>query len=113
MYKEIEQADFFLSLFDENNPEHQCYKESVTSGQIQLIYGFSKPTIIPKSFAPYYGFNNQNAILFDNENDFSNALIKGIKMKNDEYKQLQNNLKNYADNVYKKSLENLERQLND
>ena len=113
MYKEIEQADFFLSLFDENNPEHQCYKESVTSGQIQLIYGFSKPTIIPKSFAPHYGFNNQNAILFDNENDFSNALIKGIKMKNDEYKQLQNNLKNYADNVYKKSLENLERQLND
>lgn len=107
MYKEVEQADFFLTLFDDSNPKHAEYKTSVTSGQIQLIYGFSKPTLIQKSFAPYYGFNENNAILYESNDSFTDAIEKCIKMPQSEYQIIQNNLKTYTASLYQKSLNNL------
>ena len=113
LYKEIEDVDFFITLFDDSNPEHQKYKTTVTSGQIQLIYGFLKPTIIQKNFAPYCGFDKENSILFENKDDLTDALIKCINMQDKEYKKIQDNIKNYSENLYQKSLTNLKGILND
>ncbi|WP_242005020.1 glycosyltransferase family 2 protein [Brachyspira pilosicoli] len=107
MYKEIEEADFFLPLLDNENPDHDRYLKYGVSGSFQLIYGFRKPCILNRKFAETYGINNDNSILYDNNEDFIESLKKAINMNNDEYFKLQNNLKIYADNLYNKSLENL------
>ena len=109
MYDEIEKADFMLTSYDENNQKHLRYKTTGTSGNFQLVYGFLKPCIIIESFAPINGFNNTNSILYKSDNDYSKAMAKAIEMNSDEYNELQNNLKIYADNLYNKSLENFKK----
>ncbi|MCQ2753436.1 MAG: hypothetical protein MJ231_00120 [bacterium] len=105
MYDEIEKADFLLTSYNENNPEHVKYTKYQTSGNFQLIYGFLKPCILLESFAPINGFNDKNSILYST--DYANAMQKAINMTQDEYKTMQDELKKYVDVLYKSSLENL------
>lgn len=107
MYKEIEEADFFIPLLDNENPEHYRYLKYGVSGSFQLIYGFRKPCILNSKFAETYGINNDNSILYDKNEDFIESLKKAINIKNDEYLDMQHNLGLYADDLYRKSLENL------
>lgn len=113
MYKEIENSDFLLTLFDDTNPEHNKYKTSVTSGQIQLSYGFLKPSIISESFAPYFGFNKNNSLLFKNNDDFINVIENAINLPQNEYEIMQNHLKTSSEYLYKNSLNNLKELLNE
>ena len=106
MYNEIENSDFMLTAYDDTKEEHLGYITSSTSGCFQLSYGFLKPCVIIKSFAPINGFNPQNSIIYDNNNLYYQALVNGIEMSNAEYKQMQDNLKVYTDGLYKSSLEN-------
>ena len=112
MYEELEKADFMLTSYNDYDPEHIRYNTSGTSGNFQLVYGFLKPCIIIKSFAPINGLNEDNAILYDDDKDYKNALIKGIKMNKDEYKAMQDNLKIYEQKLYNTSLENLKGLIN-
>ena len=109
MYQEIEKADFMLTSYNENDPEHIRYNTSGTSGNFQLMYGFLKPCIINKRFAPINVLNNENAILYEKEENYPDAIEKAINMDNQEYKQMQNSLKKYEVKLYKSSLENLKK----
>ena len=106
MFEEIENGDFLLSAY-EDIPEHFRYITTGTSGNFQLVYGFIKPIIIKDNFAPINGFTDKNSIIYKDDEDFYNAMVKGIKMSADDYQFMQNDLKNYADNFYNESRENL------
>lgn len=107
MYEALEKADFFLTLLDPENPEHDRYIETGTSGSFQLIYGFRKPCLINKKFASLHGFTNENSIVYKNNSDLSQAMLEAINMNKEAYKNKQVKLAGFADDLYKKSLENL------
>lgn len=111
MYDEIEKSDFILTAY-EDNQAHFKYITTKTSGAFQLSYGFLKPIIIKSNFAPINGLNNQNAILYNESSNYSDALIKAIEMSQQEYSEMQNNLKNYAESLYNESRENLKELIN-
>ena len=48
-----------------------------------------------------------NSILYDEDKNYADALQKGIEMSQKEYTDLQNNLKEYANNFYESSKQNL------
>lgn len=108
MYDEIENADFILSAY-EDNPEHRKYITSKTSGSFQLVYGFLKPIIIREDFAPINGFNSNNAILYSQDSQYSDAMIKAINMSAGEYKQIKQNLEDYTNQLYLNSKINLQK----
>lgn len=112
MYDEIEKADFFLTSYDEEHPNHLRYITSGTSGNFQLIYGFLKPCVIKKSFCTVNGFDENNSVVYEKTTDYKDALIRCIEMKNDEYKTLQNNLSSYVKKLYDYSLDNLRNLIN-
>lgn len=107
MYDEIEKADFMLTSYDETKPAHIRYNTTGTSGNFQLVYGFLKPCLIIKSFASINGFNDNNSIVYDEDKKYVEAMEKCINMTNEDYLIMQNNLKNLANNIYNKSLNNL------
>jgi len=107
MYEEIQKADFFLMPYNENDPEHIRYNTSGTSGNFQLIYGFLKPCVLVKSFAPINGFTCENALLYDKDEDFPLAMERGINMGISEYSNMRSALKSLEERVYTIALENL------
>ncbi|MFV9931225.1 MAG: hypothetical protein AB8V03_05850 [Francisella endosymbiont of Hyalomma asiaticum] len=108
MYDEIEKADFILSAY-EDNPEHRKYITSKTSGTFQLVYGFLKPIIIKENFAAINGFNPTNAILYSQDSQCSDAMIRAINISSEEYRQIQLNLKQYTNQLYLNSKINLQK----
>ncbi len=104
MYEELEKADFMLTAYGE---EQIRYNTSGTSGNFQLVFGFLKPCLITENFSPINDFNDTNAIIYDNDDKYADAMEKCINMNNEEYKILQNNLKNLQENLYQTSLNNL------
>ena len=112
MYEELEKADFLITSYDETKPGHIRYNTTGTSGNFQLVYGFLKPCVIIKSFGPINGFDNSNSILYKKDEDFAKALQKGIEMSQEEYTNLQNNLKKYEQKLYNDSLNNLKGLIN-
>lgn len=107
LYDEMEKADFFLTLLDSENPEHDRYLTCGTSGSFQLIYGFDKPCLINKKFAYKYRFNNDNSIIYDNNQDLGKSMEQAILLNKDDYKIMQENLNKVAKNLYNDSLQNL------
>ncbi len=112
MYEEIEKADFMLTSYNEDDPEHIRYNTSGTSGNFQLMYGFLKPCIITEGFASINGLNKHNAILYKGDENYSNALIEGINMSAEDYTKMQGKLEEYEQKLYKESLENLKKLIN-
>lgn len=112
MYDELEKADFLLTSYDEDNIAHQRYNTTGTSGNFQLSYGFLKPCLIIKSFAPLNNFDENNALLYEKPINYSDAMVAGMYMTDEEYSAMQNILKATADSIYKESLENFKRLIN-
>lgn len=106
MYRYMEQADFFLTLWDKNNPTHDKYRTNLISGSPQLIFGFNKIPIIQKEFADFYDFDNANAIVYQDDN-LASAMERAILMKNPEYKKMYSKLEDLTKEVYNESLTNL------
>ena len=107
MYREIQQADFFLPLLDPRNSKHDRYITTGTSGSFQLIYGFLKPPVIASRFTPINGFDNCNSVIYESNTDLAEAMGKAIRMTAEDYSAMRNNLKRYTENLYNESLENL------
>ena len=107
MYKAMEQSDFFLPLLDTEIPEHERYIKTGTSGSFQLIYGFKKPCLLAEKFAKIHYFNSENSILYKHNEDLADSMKAAINMTDESYLNMQQNLKNTADEIYKISLENL------
>lgn len=106
MYAEIENTDFIIVMIDKDNPKHQHYLNTVTSGIFQIIIGFHKPCIIQKDVADVYGFTEKNCIIYEKKN-LSSAIARAIQMTDLEYQHMMCNLDNLEKQIYNKSLENL------
>ena len=113
MFSAMERADFFLPLLDPENPDHERYITTGTSGSFQLIYGFAKPCLICKKFADVHGFTNSNSIIYNANSDLEKSMTDAINMSSDVYAEKQKELKQYSQDLYQKSLENLRGMLNE
>ncbi len=111
MYAEMRKADFYLSLLDPENPEHNRYVTTGTSGSFQLIYGFSKPCLIAEKFADVYGFSKENALVYKENKDLVLAMQKAIALTETEYEIIRSNLINLSNSIYNKSFDNFKRAL--
>jgi hypothetical protein len=100
-------TDFFLTLLDPDNPDHDRYITHGTSGSFQLIYGFSKPCLIVEKFAEVYGFTLDNAIIYKDNKYLGLAMQKAIDMSGDEYEDIRKNLIKMSNDIYNMSFENL------
>ena len=107
MYEEIEKSDFMLTSYDDTNFEHTRYITSGTSGNFQLIFGFTKPCLIIDSFAEINGFNEENSILYKKPENYAEAMEKGIKLSKEDYKKMQDALKCTVKDIYQDSLNNI------
>jgi hypothetical protein len=106
MYEELEKIDFMLTSYDPDNELHQRYNTVGTSGNFQLAYGFGKPCIIVKDFSALNGFSEKNSIIYDCASNYADAMQRAIEMSADEYKNMQKELCNYADELYSCSKSN-------
>ena len=106
MFEEIEKGDFLLTSYIDEEM-HLRYIHQGTSGNFQLVYGFQKPIIIKDNFAPINGFSEKNSILYKDDDDFYNALINGINMSQEQYHNMQEDIKAYAHYFYQISKLNL------
>ncbi len=104
MFKYLDQADFFLPLLDPDKKDHERYITTGVTGSAQLIYGFSKVPVLHPKFAPFYQFDENNAILTTN---LADGMKKAIQMSADEYQQKQSALTDLAQKLENESLHNL------
>ncbi len=111
MFCELENSDFFLTLLDSENIEHDRYIKDGTSGSFQLIYGFCKPCVIPEKFAEFHYFNKENSIIYKDNKGFTEALINCIETDNIKYDNLCKNLQSTTELIRKRSEENLKKML--
>ena len=51
--------------------------------------------------------NDDNSIIYNKPSEYASAMEKGIKISNENYLKLQQNLKNTVDEIYATSLKNL------
>lgn len=109
LYAQMERADFFLPLLDPVNPAHDRYLTTGTSGSFQLIYGFRKPCLIARKFAQLNGFDEGNALLYEDNAGLTGAMGQALQMSAARYKELQGALGAMADALYAQSRENLRR----
>lgn len=106
MYKEVESADFVLPMLAADNKNFEHYLSGTTSGAVNLALGFLKPLCISEVFGLAYHFQNTNSIFYEG-NNLADGMKAAIKLSNENYATMQNNLKVFADNIYSKSLNNL------
>ena len=106
LYKKVQESDFILPMLDPNIEEHKRFLEDI-SGTFQLIYGFGKVPIIHSFFSNRYGFNEENALLYDSIDKLIENIKYAINMSNDEYQQKSKIIFEYSNVLYKESLENL------
>lgn len=107
LYAEMEQADFFLPLLDPDNPAHDRYITTGTSGSFQLIFGFGKPCLLAEKFAARNGFDSQNSLVYPHNAALADTMRKAIDMTQDGYSIVQTHLVRDADTLYQQSLANL------
>ena len=109
LYAAMEDADFFLALLDPENPLHERYLTTGTSGNFQLIYGFAKPCLIADKFAAPNGFNARNSLIYTDNAELASSMSEAIKMTHTEYGAKQHSLRELAGEIYAESLANMKR----
>ncbi|QEW20609.1 hypothetical protein LA6_002808 [Marinibacterium anthonyi] len=109
MYDQIEAADFILTSFQADNPDHDFYRTGGTSGAFQLAYGFTKPIIVQEAFARLNRFNATNALVYGDDAGLMGAMSRAIDMDATAYAALQAGMEATATAIYKTSLDNLRR----
>ena len=107
MYRNLEEADFFLPLLDREKQSAYC--KYCTSGSRQLILGFNMISLMQKEFADHYGFSPDNTIVYDR--DLSGAIREALTMTNDEYLKMKLDMERVRKEVEAVSLNNLRERL--
>lgn len=111
LYVELEKSDFFLSLLDPDDPRHAFYRSTGTSGNFQLVYGFSKPCLVAEPFARPNRLTAENSVVYASNSDLVTAMSSAIRMDADDYAQRQLALRDLAETLYAESLATLRRVL--
>ena len=109
MYDVVEKSHFFLPLLDEHNAKHTRYIKTQVTGSAQLIYGFRKIPVTHKKFAPFYRFNDKNAVVYNNLTD---GMKSAIMMTDKDYDKHIKQMDKTATKIYNESLNNLKEILN-
>ena len=112
MYKSIEKSDYIIIPINPDNQYNLQYKENISSGSIQLVYGFVKPAIIHEEFASFYKLDNQNSLIYNNIFDFYSIMKKAILLNNKDYKKMQDNIQAIEKDIYKVSINNIKKIVN-
>jgi hypothetical protein len=99
LYAEMEASDFFLTLLDPSNIEHDRYLTTGTTGSFQLIYGFAKPCLIHEKFAGKYELTNENSLIYTANAGLAETMRRAMNMGGEEYSSLQSALKETADAI--------------
>ncbi|MFQ6729932.1 MAG: glycosyltransferase [Alphaproteobacteria bacterium] len=110
MFTLMESSDFFLTLWDKNNPDHNKYKTDQVSGSPQLIYAFNKIPLVQKEFADFYDFNDKNSIIYEDDN-LADAMEQAILMNDKQYLKLYNELDKLSKSVYEESKQNIKKMI--
>lgn len=108
LYRQIDMADFLVTAFEKNNPDHALYRTVKTSGSIQLSYGFHTPIIIQKGFELVTSLDEQNSIMYDENSDLYDALLRAIQISTSDYDVMTKTLAADANDLYQSSLKNLD-----
>ena len=107
MYDQVEAADFLLTSFQKDNPDHEFYRTGGTSGAFQLAYGFTKPIIVQDAFARLNGFNLTNALIYDEDAGLAEAMSRAVALDAVSYAALQAGMEATATTLFDKSLANI------
>ena len=76
-----------------------------------MIYGFAKPCLIQKKFADAYAFDNGNSLVYGTNDELAETMLKAVDMPAAEYGEVQAQLMLKAENLRRRSLENLKKVL--
>ncbi|MDA0979259.1 MAG: hypothetical protein O3B72_11915, partial [Proteobacteria bacterium] len=109
-YALLETVDFVLPLLDPGVPRHQRYLSGETTGTRQLVLGFQRIPVVHRSFARAYGWNEDNAVLYADE-DLDIAMEAALNLSDERYNQMLRSLADHAMDIEKQSLANLEQAL--
>lgn len=104
MYQTILDSDFIIININPRLGDE--FYTNRTSGSKNLAIGFTKPCIIERKYADYYGFNESNSIIYD-EGNLPLAIEQAIKMSDLDYIKLCQEMNKMYETVYMKSLTNL------
>ena len=111
MYEAVNSSDYIIINLYPNYTSNDEYRSTRTSGASQLSFGFLKPALIHKDFAEFYNMSSENSFLFDNFT-FYEVMREAILLNDQKYKEKQENLYKLSDNLYKISLQNINKTLN-
>ncbi len=108
MFKLIDESDFIsinlkTHLLDE-------FSTCRTTGSKQLALGFVKPAIIEERCAAYYGFTEENCILYK-EGHMDEAVQKACSMSDEEYNKMQRSMLALQKMISEESINNLRKML--
>jgi hypothetical protein len=109
LYSEVENADFIVTAFQVDNPDHVAYRTVKTTGSFQLCYGFAKPCIVQQDFAPGTALNAENSLFYGADETMFDAMRTAVTMDAARYAQMQNQMQDDAEALYQSSLANLKR----
>ena len=111
LYEIIKSSDFIIIPLDPYNKYDISYKTRKVTGSVQLAYGFLKPVLINREFSDFYYFNEQNSLIYNNQN-FYEIMKKAILLNNNTYTKLITNLHLVEKKIYNISINNIKKILN-
>ena len=80
LYAEAEAADFLLTAFQPDNPAHDAYRTTKTTGAFQLSYGFRLPAIVHRAFTIGSILTEETAVLYDSDDALASTLAGCLEM---------------------------------
>lgn len=111
MYSEVEEADYILALLDPTNQDHLNYKKGMTSGALQLSYGFTTPLLISQEFASAYHLESNAAVIYEG-NELLKAMKIAIACSLEDYAIMQACLEKKTKDIFNSSIDSIRRMLN-
>ncbi|MCG6118692.1 MAG: hypothetical protein MEQ07_10960 [Aquimonas sp.] len=107
LFDEVEAADFILTAYQDDNPDHLFYRTAGTSGNFQLVYGFRKPCVLLREFAAIQGFDEGNSVLYEGTEDLGDGMPRAARLPAEQYGEMQRRLDATASALAQSSLDNL------
>lgn len=107
LYAQVERADFVLSLLDPQNPAHEFYATTGTSGHFQLVYGFAKPALVARKFADAHRLTAQSSLVYERNEGLAEAMRAALAMSAEDYGRMQTALAELAASIRRESLDTL------
>lgn len=86
LYKVVENSSYLIVDFNEDL--FRIFSQDQMSGQALLSLGFRKPMVLPQSVAEFWGFNDENSVIFP-DGHLEIGLETAIALPEDEYKKMQ------------------------